>query len=188
MQFVSIRRFILASITSLFLVPVFAAGLEDENLLQTLPDGYKIGFQDRQQNMLLTEMVPEAETVENWTEMVTTQVFPGLKATPQQFKATIDQSVKAACPGAESVDVTQGEENEYPISIWMQVCPLNPSTGKPEYTWFKAIQGNDSFYVVQKAFRYAPSEEEVVRWMKYFQGVGVCDTRLQASPCSLAGK
>lgn len=188
MQFITIRRFILASITSLCLVPAFAAGLEDENLLQTLPDGYKIGFQDRQNNMLITEMVPQAETVQNWTEMVTTQVFLGLKVTPQQFKASIDQGVKAACPGAESVHVTQVEENGYPVSIWMQVCPLNPATGKPEYTWFKAIQGNDSFYVVQKAFRYAPSEEEVVHWMKYFRGVSACDTRLPASPCSLARK
>jgi hypothetical protein len=188
MQFIHIRRFILASITLLCVAPAFAAGLEAENLLQALPDGYKIAFQDRQGGMLITEMVPKAETADNWTEMVTAQVFFGLKATPRQFKARMDEGVKAACPDAESVDVIHDEENGYPISIWMQVCPLNPSTGKPEYTWFKAIQGNDSFYVVQKAFKYAPSKEEVVHWMEYFRQVSACDTRLPASTCPVFEK
>ncbi len=183
MQFMRISRFIFASIILLCAVPALAAGLEDENLLQTLPDGYKIGFQDQQKRVLITEMVPKTETVTNWTEMVTTQVFLGLTVSPQQFKARLDEGLQAACQGAESVDVMESLENNYPTSIWMQVCPLNPSTGKPEYTWFKAIQGNDSFYVVQKAFKYAPSKEEVVHWMKYFREIKACDTRLPASAC-----
>ena len=61
------------------------ADLENENLLVTAPPGYKVGFSDKKPNMLMTEFVPAKETVENWTEMVTVQVFFGLKATPQQF-------------------------------------------------------------------------------------------------------
>jgi hypothetical protein len=59
--------------------------LENENLLVTAPPGYKVGFSDKKPNMVMTEFVPAKETVENWTEMVTVQVFFGLKATPQQF-------------------------------------------------------------------------------------------------------
>ena len=61
------------------------ADLENENLLVTAPPGYKVGFSDKKPDMLMTEFVPAKETVENWTEMVTVQVFFGLKATPQQF-------------------------------------------------------------------------------------------------------
>jgi hypothetical protein len=60
---------------------------------------------------------------------------------------------------------------------------LNQATGKPEKTWFKAIKGNDSFYVVQKAFKFDPSKEQIAQWMQYFRSVAVCDTRLADRPC-----
>ena len=65
MQVIHIRRFILAALVSLCATPAFAAGLENENLLQTMPDGYKIVFQDRKEGMLITEMVPSAQTLED---------------------------------------------------------------------------------------------------------------------------
>ena len=64
----------------------------------------------------------------------------------------------------------------------MLTCPTNKQTGKPEWTWFKAIQGNDSFYVVQKAFRFEPSQEQVVEWTKYLRRVSVCDSRRNSCP------
>jgi len=54
---------------------------------------------------------------------------------------------------------------------------------KPEYTWFKAIQGNDSFYVVQKAFKFNPSEEQITQWTAFFRSIKVCDSRLKDRPC-----
>jgi hypothetical protein len=43
--------------------------LSDENLLIAVPEGYKVDFQQRTGNMLISEMVPVAQTVANWTEM-----------------------------------------------------------------------------------------------------------------------
>lgn len=167
------------------LVPsVCFAQLSDENLLQNLPQGYKVDFQTKKGNMIMTEMVPQAETVNNWTEMVTTQIFLGLKnATPEQFQALMAKTWLATCKDGEVAPITKGEENGYAFSIWVQGCPLNPSTGKPEKTWFKAIKGNDSFYVVQKAFKFDPSKEQIIQWMQYFRSVMVCDTRLADRPC-----
>ena len=128
--------------------------------------------------MLISEMVPVKQSVKNWTEMVTVQVFYGLKATPDQFKARIESGLAAACPKSESHPVAQGEENGYPSMVWLQNCPLNKATGKPEITWFKAIQGNDSFYIVQVAFKAWPSKEQITQWMRYLKEVTVCDTRL----------
>lgn len=160
------------------------AELKDENLLQNLPKGYKIDFQAKQGNMVMTEMVPQTETTKNWTEMVTTQIFLGMKnATPEQFQAFMAKSWLATCKGSEVTPITQGEENGYAFSIWLLTCPLNKSTGKPENTWFKAIKGNDSFYVVQKAFKLEPSKEQITEWMQYFRSVMVCDTRLADRPC-----
>ena len=65
-------------------------------------------------------------------------------------------------------------------------CPKNPGTGKPEITWFKAVQGNDSFYLVQKAFKFEPSKEQVTRWMGYLRKVSVCDSRIADRVCPKA--
>jgi hypothetical protein len=128
-------------------------------------------------------MVPVAQTVKDWTEMVTVQVFHDLKATPEQFKARIDKEGPAACAGIESNPVAQGDENGYAYMVWLQSCPLNKATGRPEITWFKAIAGNDSFYVVQLAFKAWPSKDQITSWMHYLGSVKVCDTRLPQRAC-----
>jgi len=157
--------------------------LTDENLLVAVPDGYKIDFQQRSGNMLISEMAPVAQTVADWTEMVTVQVFHDLKVAPEQLKARIDKEGLAACDGIQSNPVAQGDENGYAYMVWLQSCPLNKATGKPEITWFKAIEGNDSFYIVQLAFKAWPSKEQITSWMHYLGSVRVCDSRLPERAC-----
>ncbi len=68
--------------------------------------------------------------------------------------------------------------NGYTTMTWRMSCPLNRQSGKPEITWFKAIAGHDSFYVVQKAFKFEPAAEKAAEWVAYLNKVSVCDTRL----------
>jgi hypothetical protein len=160
-----------------------AAELVNENLLTGLPPGYKIAFQDKKHDMLMNEMVPSEETVDNWTEMVTVQIFYGLKGTPEQFESKVESGWRTSCPSANANLVADDVEKGYPARVWLLNCPLNPATGKPEMTWFKAIEGNDSFYVVQKAFRFAPSKEQITQSMQYLKAVAVCDSRVPARAC-----
>ena len=173
---------LLAFCLLLVLSPAFA--FEGENLLAALPDGYKVGFQQKKGSAQITEMVPANETVQGWTEMVTVQVFNGMTGvTPDQFRDRMVQMWSGACANAVAGPATQAVENGYQIAFWMMSCPLNKDTGKPETTWFKAIQGHDSFYVVQKAFKFDPSKDQIVQWTRYLKKVAVCDTRLKARAC-----
>ncbi len=105
-----------------------AAQLVNENLLAGLPSGYKVGFHDKKNNLDMTEFVPAKESVENWTEMVTVQVFFGLKITPEQFMNQLGQSWRGACPGAgDPQPVVGGPENGYPTLLWILDCPKNPA-------------------------------------------------------------
>jgi len=161
-----------------------AAELVNENLLAALPPGYKIAFRDQNKNLLITEMVPAGETVNDWTEMVTVQVFRGLNAPLDQFMNNIESSWIGACKGADGAQpIARAIENGYPTLVWLLSCPLNPGTGRPELTWFKAIQGNDSFYVVQKAFRFMPAKDQIAKWVGYLKAVRVCDSRLKDRAC-----
>jgi hypothetical protein len=50
-------------------------------------------------------------------------------------------------------------------------------------TWFKAISGNDSFYVVQKAFKLDPTPDKAAEWVAFLNKVSVCDTRPPERKC-----
>jgi hypothetical protein len=162
------------------------AELANENLLTKMPDGYKLDFHQENKDMFLNEFVPVSQSFNNWTEMVTVQVFYGLKESPEQFKAKTEASLPKLCPGAKVNLITQGNENGYPFILFLQDCPLNKATGKPEITWFKVIGGNDSLYVVQFAAKAWPSNEEITNWLHYLRDVVVCDTRLPDRSCQAA--
>jgi hypothetical protein len=160
------------------------AELVGENLVVRVPAGYKIDFEDRQKDAILSEMVPVNESVKDWTEMITVQSFLGTKGvTPEQLKSRIVARWFAGCAGSQTESVSQGVQNGYPTAVWLLVCPKNSETGKTEMTWFKAIQGNDSLYVVQKAFKFRPSQEQIAEWTRYLQTATVCDSRLPDRPC-----
>jgi hypothetical protein len=178
---------ILPAISALLLCLAAApanAQFVNENLLVTFPKNFRVGFAQKTDKGQITEYVPQAETVDNWTEMVTVQIFhraPQLM--PDFFEKTITERWKNACPGARSAHLKDGAENGYAFSLFLLSCDNNPKTRKPEITWLKAIRGTDSFYVVQKAFKSVPTKEQVAETSRYLASVRVCDARGHEHPC-----
>jgi hypothetical protein len=159
-------------------------GPENENLVVGVPAGFKIDFQADQNNMLIKEIVPQNESVNDWSTLVTVQIFLRLiNTTPEQYQETLTQSWFDACSNSETYPVANGAENGYNFVLWQLFCPLNPATQKVEYAYLKAIQGNESFYLVQVAFRHEPSNDEITQWMNYFKEVKVCDSRIPERAC-----
>jgi hypothetical protein len=178
------RLVLMALMLSVSLGRPAAAAFINENLITTAPAGYHIGFQNKGDDGLITEWVPAGETVENWTEMVTVQVFYHLRTSPEAFMSSLETRWLRSCPGADQAQpIANARQNGYPTLVWLLSCPQNPSSGKIEITWFKAVQGNDSFYVVQKAFKFAPSKQQITRWVGYLKSVRVCDSRLADRAC-----
>jgi len=162
------------------------AQLKNENLLVALPQGFKVGFTDSVNGMHMQEMVPANETVVDWTEMVTVQIFLNRKdIDPMQFLATMEKQWAGACKGSTATPAVAGKSNGYTSVMRLFRCPLLASSGKPETTMMKAIKGNDSFYLVQRAVRGAPTPSQLEQTKAYLEGVSVCDTRLPAHPCKM---
>jgi hypothetical protein len=159
-----------------------------ETFIAPPPPGYRVGYRDNKNGQTTTEWVPASETVENWSEMITIQVFRDLNVTPNSFMFNIERHWRGACPNAEDVQpIAKGLENGYPALVWILHCPHNPMTNRPETTWFKGIQGNENFYIVQKAFRFSPNREQVTRWIGYLKSITVCDSRMKEHACTPAG-
>jgi hypothetical protein len=164
------------------------AQFQGENLLVGPPSGFKIGFQDSRGGVSIQEWVPQGETVQNWSEMVTVQLFrnrPDLA--PRTMLDTIQRGWLNACKGSAPAPIMTGKANGYESATMVLHCPFNGETGKPETTAFRAIRGRDSFYVVQRAVRAVPEAGRLERMESYLAGVSVCDTRSAQSPCPNLG-
>src|SRR5262249_47480433 len=149
----------------------------------TVPDGFKIDFQQKNKDMLISEMVSSAESVNDWTQMVTVQIFFGLKGGPEEFKSKVETAWMRACRGGSAHAIAQGKENSYPLAGGRLACPLSRAHGKREFTWCKAKQGSDSLCGGQGALKARPREEPPPRGREYLRRVRVCDTRLPDRAC-----
>ncbi len=147
------------------------------------PAGFKEGFKALQDGQSIVELVPKAETVENWTQMVTLQGFQNVKLGVAAFRSNMSNGWLKSCPEGGAIAIREGEENGYPYGLWQLTCPNNPQTGKPENTWVKAIQGEQGLYVKQYAFRYSPSKEELTAAIVQLRDFAVCDNSA-AHPCN----
>ena len=154
--------------------------LEAENLLVGVPDGFVVGDRaDGKSGLIAAEFIPQGETIEDWTRMVTVQVFRGEKHGPDKFA----QNLKIGWEGACVERLGSGAVNGYRYSAWSFGCPLNPKTSKPETMWLKVIRGKDALYSVQYAFRALPTAEFEKAANEYLARVAVCDTRAPKHPC-----
>lgn len=174
----------LAALVGSAAVPTLAQ-LQGENLLVALPPGFKVGGQGSRNDMNMQEWIPQGETVENWSEMVTVQIFKRRDLEPGPFLKDMQARWSRACKDSTATPITTGTVNGYAMSTIVLRCPLLESTGKPETTMFKAIKGNDSFYLVQRATRVATAPDQLQRTKQYLDGVTVCDTRRPAHPCKM---
>ncbi len=159
--------------------------VQDENLLFAPPRSFKVGYQSSRDNLSMTEFVPQNESVEDWSEMLTVQVFRHAAVEAPTFLQGLGSRYMKDCPGTvvEKGRMFTGTSNGYVVAMLVLRCPNNPSTDKPETTIFRIIKGNDALYSVQHAWRLVPSDEQMAAAMKAMGNVIVCDTRTHEHLC-----
>jgi hypothetical protein len=180
------RRILIAAFAvGLAAGPAAAADkLQDENILLPLPKDFKMGSHSRTGPVEMTEFVPNAETVENWSTILTEQIAHGLsKRDPDSLAQGMTPGWSSGCPGGKSQRLIRTTENGYEVSIWVFTCPNNPKTGKPESMFMKVISGADALYNVQYAVKQPVTAEVLVPTMQYLKGILVCDTRAADHAC-----
>jgi hypothetical protein len=154
-----------------------------ENLVFSPPQDFKVGYTASHDNRVMTEYVPEGQTVDDWAQMVTVQIFHGATVDPAGFLKEVGALYMGHCPGTSAKGIFTGQSNGYVVSTLLLKCPNNPKTGKPETTAFRVIKGRDALYSVQHAWRAVASDQEVEVAMHALGTVTVCDTRVPEHAC-----
>ena len=153
-----------------------------EKLITPLPPGFALGWKSPDGHT--QEFVRAPETVENWTRLITIQIFRGLSnVNPDSFAERIGGKWAESCPGADSRKLGEGNENGFPFAVRVYACPLLAATRKPETMWLKAIAGAEALYVIQYAAREMPSAALMQPAAEFLRPVIACDTTRPDRPC-----
>ncbi len=127
-----------------------------------------VGSHDANEQQAITEYVPEGETIDNWTELVTISEFIGLQdeVTAMQVMTSMMQMAEENCFGVKK-NILQSEGTNSIIFEWeTKGCKAEiPGGSAPEFDISRIIISNDRIFVMQHASKTALSAEKRDQWI-----------------------
>lgn len=176
--------FLAGLLAAIGICPETMASPVGERLVLEHPEGYVVSYKKNERSMLAVELVPEHQTPDDWTEMLTIMRWQrGMHVTPEEYFQNSSAKWRNYCGDGRHELIDSGTVNGFPFTLWLQTCPINHSTGMPEWIYSKAIGGTTIFAVVQKSWKSNPTDDEVRRWMRYFETIRICNPRLADQSC-----
>jgi hypothetical protein len=131
--------------------------------------GFETAYQAGNADAAISEQIPEGESVERWTRMVTTQRFTGLarQTSASGYAEAVRGGLARGCPGARVTPIVNLRIDGRLAARFRADCPRNPQTGLPEVFWFIAVPGPEDMHVKQVAFRRVPGAADAA-WAEQF--------------------
>ncbi len=105
---------------------------------------------NQEKKAMVKVYAPEGQTMENWSELVTLQLFEGLqtRVTIDQFLQKMQGALKAVCPSMKWMTVSNSE-NEAVYSWSVEGC-----SGQPDQTEItRVVAGQEGMHVWHYAVR-----------------------------------
>lgn len=132
---------------------------------------WKLGWSQNQDAAIYEEYVVNGESVENWSELVTIQFFPGLQTQthPEIFEANQQASLSSVCPEVKWESLSQSEDER----IWkwsIKGCP-----GQPDQSEIARLKKTDGgFHLWHYAIKKSPmpSENETL-WLEKLKAIQI---------------
>jgi len=128
-----------------------------------LPPGWQLGYQETTEIGHHLEWVPNGQPAKDWRDMIAYQLFPKLiDLPPDQFLAKMADHYADSCEQVLATDIEGAPANGYQGALRVLACTKNKVTGLGEVTLFRAVMGEEAFYVVQRAWRMEPFSAETI--------------------------
>jgi hypothetical protein len=173
--------------------PCWAAEQKTGELLHIdLPPGWMVGSSQRQGTTQLIEYIPKGQTLPEWKEMITVKTFRGASLAPEEMLSNAIHLTQKACTTSRQIKgIKSSTVNGYPAAEVVLICGENPYTHRAEITLYKAIQGRQALYLLQRAWSRAPFDARItlinsslLQEGRAFLGRAfLCDTRDRERPC-----
>jgi hypothetical protein len=154
---------------SLFISAILMTSAAEPEVTRPPLPGFVVGYKAAHGGASLLEEVPQGETVQKWTRMVTTQRFENIafRLSPAKMMGTIATNFVVTCAGGTATEV--GSDGDF--STVRADCPKNPQTGLPETMVARATANGATLHVFQVAWRKAPTAADVAWAEAYLKAI-----------------
>lgn len=127
----------------------------------------------------IQESVPEGESADQWTQMITVTGAKGLASnadvSPRKFAEHMASGYRSRCPDSfSSASILDGKIGGYDGFAVVLSCGTSPlATGKSESVLVNVLKGDSDYYTVQWAERAeassAPIAIDTAKWLERFK-------------------
>jgi hypothetical protein len=147
------------------------------------PAGFVPAYEKAQPDSFLFELVPDGESVNNWTQMITLSgakdVATRPNVTPKLVLDSVAAGFKRACPTSfNSRELGDSKVSGFDATAAVISCGVSPSTGgkTSETALIIAVKGKADVYTVQWAERASPSSSPIQfdaeKWSSRYKSIG----------------
>jgi hypothetical protein len=141
----------------------------------SLPAPFKLGFERTTGNIYVREHVPEGESVDEWSRMITLSGVQGMayspSATPQEYLQALARGFQRHCPDTfVALDLGPQPLAREPSFATVVSCGRITSGGRAhsETSVMLAIRGSDDFYALQWTERGPDSSHPLALESRYW--------------------
>lgn len=168
-----------------------------EQLLAQPPIGWTRVYEVNTGDTRVTDYVPKGQSRKHWTSKISFESYTKLlDSDPLIVIGSQIKFEKRHCSFERDYNLFSGLENNYETAMKLIVCGKRRDQGKGEITLFKAIKGEQYFYVIHMIQRLPPfelgksgySRKALAAWSHYFSKIRVCMPGSSKHPCPHAAK
>ena len=186
---------------------------ETEKLMLEVPAEWVQVVDRTAGNLAIAEYYP-GDTTDDWLQKLTVEALSGEGLPdPLVYAEGLADEQGDVCNRFNANPVFAGFENGYPTVVHLMECGQSKRTGKALLTMLKVILGNKALYTITRIWRLEPAavavlpnsdganpatanaepvpieplpidQAELAAWSHTLSKVKVCDTALQAHPCT----
>ena len=163
-----------------------------EQLFLMPPTGWGIVAHDVKNNTEVTELTPNGQTEQNWTDKLKVELIQGKPVADLQ--SVLNSLIKAVQEDCEDVGAGASQisnENGYEAGLRAVACPKTKRAGRGEIGLLKVVLGKDRTYVISRLWSGPAYPKDKIplpaqtsdEWLAFMGKVTVCDPRERTHPC-----
>jgi hypothetical protein len=162
-----------------------------------VPVGWRVGSTSHNAAMRLLEFVPQDQSVDSWTDMITIiVVYHRSAADFSDFLNSLQEHLSQGCEVPPVLSKSNRlTDHGYEAATQTVTCGKSKRFGKGEIMMQKVMMGDNAIFDVQRAWRFAPtqrsedlplSEAQREDGAAYLDTVWLCNLTVESPGCPLS--
>lgn len=137
-----------------------AALAEERLVLEPYPGGTWVDVVNQRSGAaFIHEQIPQGQSPDTATDVLTAQSVPGFHGQPSEFIASAFTQFGQNCESVATIGPTSTEEQGRLVAYGRLYCGREKGQTYGAHIFFKAILGSDALYVVDRDFRTPSSDK-----------------------------